>query len=188
MSSSDSDASSEPHENEKKKARARVSTPPATKKVKPPPTAEQTAKTKRDVEDVVSSLGGTPASKSSSGEKSPFYAGSIASKLSEHFTVVKNEEGDRDVTCKLCSAEKPWKMSVRADGFGNVGKHFKRHHKKEYERAGCVTNHQRTVEKHEETAAENERAKQDPCRELLHMFARLRLPFAVIDDKWWKVA
>ena len=152
MSSSDSDASSEPHENEKKKARARVSTPPATKKVKPPPTAEQIAKTKRDVEDVVSSLG-TPASKSSSGEKSPFYAGSIASKLSEHFTVVKNEEGDRDVTCKLCSAEKPWKMSVRADGFGNVGKHFKRHHKKEYERAGCVTNHQRTVEKQEETVA-----------------------------------
>ena len=186
MSSSDSDASSVAHENKKKKVKARVATPPAKKKVKPPPTAEQIAKTTRDIDDVVSSLG-TPASKSSSGEKSPFHKDSICNKLREHFVLVKKEDGGREVTCKLCSAEKPWTMCVDSlNGFGNVGKHFRRHHKKEYDRAGCGTNHVRVVEKKEETAAENVRAELDPCRELLHMVARLRLPFAVIDDKWFR--
>ena len=143
MSSSDSDASSVAHENKKKKVKARVATPPAKKKVKPPPTAEQIAKTTRDIDDVVSSLG-TPASKSSSGEKSPFHKDSICNKLREHFVLVKKEDGGREVTCKLCSAEKPWTMCVDSlNGFGNVGKHFRRHHKKEYDRAGCGTNHER---------------------------------------------
>ena len=179
-----SSTSSEAHENPKKKTRARTTRPPPKKVTMTP---AQKEKNDRDRAEIETQLGGTPASKSSSGsqpaEHTPYRSGSIGYKLREHFSCVKREDGGHAVTCKLCTE----KIGVVAgEGFGNIGKHYKRYHDKEYTAAGCKENHDRAAESREKEKVDHGHAEEDPAEALLHMVARLRLPFSIIDDKYFR--
>ena len=180
--------SSNAHVNRDKRIKA---TPPPTKrvrasaaKVKKP--AQQLEDEEQDRQEVVQTMGvgaeSQGASTPSSGAPNTpdFRKGSIPFRLQDHFDVgMKHEEtGDRTITCKLCAATNPLRTMVvkNGQGFGNIGGHFRNHHVNEFEAAGCGEKCKAGLPESALDAPEND------LEELLFMFARLRLPFSVIEE------
>ena len=62
-------------------------------------------------------------------------------------------------------------------GFGNVSGHFRKHHFAELEAHGCCDKTAKAV--HDATPT-------NVVEELLNMFARIGLPYCVINDKGWR--
>ena len=191
----DESEASAPHTNDAKKIK--VSAPkkvrasaPAKKKSK-----DQLEKETEDAAEIVREMGtqsqaqSTPSSGKTSSTARPetprMHKGSVPFRLKDLYEVgVKDEEGNRTTTCLLCKADSAVRTMVvkNGQGFGNVGGHFRLHHFEEYKAHGCCEK----GDKCSANDAHDDGEEFDELEELLFFFARLRLPFSVVNDKWMR--